>query len=134
MWAYGLEIAEILGYAAPNNSRITHGRHSSMLKWLSTHSEKVIEDKHIADLATKLLAWRSKDRPSAEEALEHECWLPVTQSGGDAASSHHRDPAEVPQAKRIQLPASSLRQKSTDQNQLATQEFSPETLLFLRKG
>lgn len=31
----------------------------------------------LVDLISKLLVWKPQDRWSAEEALEHECWLPI---------------------------------------------------------
>ncbi len=88
-WAYGLAIVEILGYSIlkysggtgfyrDKNPRITHDRHATILAMLHTHGKKTPEDKPLVDLASKLLAWMPEDRWSAAQALEHECWNPVT--------------------------------------------------------
>ena len=36
------------------------------------------DGKLLVDLVSKLLVWRPQDRWSAEQALEHQCWLPIS--------------------------------------------------------
>ena len=102
MWAYGLEIAEVLCYRSQNFSKITQFEHSVILRILQNHSKKVIEDRPLVDLATKLLAWRPEERLSATEALEHPCWLPIPRCL-EEAKKHVGETAEASQTKRTQL-------------------------------
>ena len=73
-WAYGYALAEILGYNPQANSKITQNQLASILRALHT-SYPIGEP--LVDLVSKLLVWKPQDRWSAEQALKHECWLPI---------------------------------------------------------
>lgn len=88
MWAYGYAIAQILvftlqGSQGPKlfygNSPITSDRHLGILDMLRFHCSQVREDEPLVDLVLKLLIWKPEERWSAERALLHDCWSPITQ-------------------------------------------------------
>lgn len=89
-WAYGYAIAEVLGYKPLNNSKVTRERLSSIFSFLRASHIPGTDDESLIDLVSKLLVWRPQNRWTAEQALEHECWLPITQN----LDSIHNDPAE----------------------------------------
>lgn len=90
MWAYGYAITEILGYSVTrypgldgyhiNNPQITRNRHMAILEMLRAHCYKITEDEPLVDLLSKLLVWEPEGRWSAEQALEHVCWDPISQT------------------------------------------------------
>lgn len=92
LWAYGWAIAQILMYALQNskareyfsaNYRITPTRHLELLQLLQFDCrEKSEEDGPLIDLLFKLLVWNPEERWSAEQALQHVCWSPITQQEG----------------------------------------------------
>ena len=88
MWAYGYAIAEILVFTLQKsqgpkyfyeNSPITPFRHSEILRMLRFHCIHMSEDEPLVDLVSKLLIWKPEERWSAEQALQHKCWSPITQ-------------------------------------------------------
>ena len=99
MWAYGYAIAEVLGYKPQECSKITHDRHASILKTLRASHVKGTDGEPLVDLVSKLLVWRPQDRWSAEQALEHECWLPIARE----QDRRHDDSAEAARGKRALL-------------------------------
>ena len=113
-WAYGYAIAEILGYSVRKyadaagsyiniNPRITHDRHAAILEMLDDHGKKTPEDRLLADLASKLLAWLPQDRWSADQALEHECWNPLTEEDFASHKSGSENMGKDPQTRRLRL-------------------------------
>lgn len=89
MWAYGFVIAQILVFGLPEaksreffhaNYRITPLRLVELLQLLQFECRaKREEDGPLIDLVFKLLVWKPELRWSAEQALEHACWGPITQ-------------------------------------------------------
>ncbi len=73
--------------------RITHHRHTAILKRLCAHRDDTHEDAPLVDLVFKLLEWDTEQRYSAEQALEHHCWNLTMQ----------QESFEEGQAKRVQL-------------------------------
>lgn len=98
-WAYGYTIAEVLGYKPPDNSKITQERLAYILGILRASYIKGSDGEPLVDLVSKLLVWRPEDRWSAEQALEHECWLPIAREQDPGYS----DPAEAARGKRALL-------------------------------
>ena len=92
MWAYGYAIAQILIFTLQRsqgpkyfygNSPITPARHSEILRMLRFHCSQMSEDEPLVDLVFKLLVWKPEERWSAEQALLHDCWSPITQQQGE---------------------------------------------------
>ena len=100
-WAYGYAIAEVLGYKPPDYSKITQDRLGSILRTLRASYARETDGEPLVDLVSKLLVWRPQDRWSAEQALEHKCWLPI------ALEEDRRcdDPTEAARGKRPLLGA-----------------------------
>ncbi len=98
-WAYGYAIAEVLGYRPPDSSRITQERLASILRALRASYVRGTDGEPLVDLVSKLLVWKPRDRWSAEQALEHECWLPIARE----QDGRYDDPAEAARGKRILL-------------------------------
>ena len=96
-WAYGYAIAEVLGYKPRENSRITHDRHASILRILRASYARGSDGEPLVDLVSRLLVWRPQDRWSAEQALEHECWLPIARN----QDRRYEDSAEAARGKRV---------------------------------
>lgn len=160
MWAYGYTIAELLGYSiqkspgadgfGDKNPPITLNCHTAILKMLRTHCETATEDRSLANLASKLLAWQPDQRPSAAEALEHECWGLIMQkrTEEDPCDEQHALQTESSQIKRTKTGHSKLKPggycahsseaigRVRDVNSAAgdTQPFSQETLNRIRGG
>ena len=114
MWAYGYAIAEILGYSAEeysgpngvytNDPQITRNQHAVILRMLRAHCRKVTEDEPLVDLVSKLLVWKPEERWSADQALEHECWNPITQEREEDKGAKMDDVNAGPsQTKRTRL-------------------------------
>ena len=92
-WAFGYAIADILGYSVKkypgsdgfkeSNPKITRNRHAAIVQMLLEHSEKRAEDAALLDLTLKLLVWDPRVRWSAEQALGHDCWVPILQETGE---------------------------------------------------
>ena len=97
-WAYGYAIAEVLGYQPPY-SKITQGSLASILRALRAFHPTGSDGGPLVDLVSKLLVWRPQDRWSAEQALEHKCWLPIMRE----QDREFDDPEEATRGKRIQL-------------------------------
>lgn len=98
-WAYGYAIAEVLGYNPPGYSKITQERLASIVRTLRASYARGTNGEHLVDLVSKLLVWRPQDRWSAEQALEHECWLPIALE----QDRKYDDPAEAARGKRALL-------------------------------
>ena len=98
-WAYGYAIAEVLGYKPPDYVKITQDELASILGTLRASYGRGTDGEPLVDLVSKLLVWRPQDRWSAEQALEHKCWLPIAleQDRG------YDDPAEATRGKRALL-------------------------------
>ena len=88
MWAFGHAIAQILVFTfqKPEGSKlffsphqITEHQHSKILQMLRIHCRHMSEDEALVDLVFKLLVWKPEERWSAEQALQHHCWSPITQ-------------------------------------------------------
>ncbi|MCJ1391563.1 hypothetical protein MMC18_004427 [Xylographa bjoerkii] len=121
-WAYGYAIAEVLGYKAPDNSKITYERLVSIFKVLRASYVKGTDDELLVDLVSKLLVWSPQDRWSAEQALEHQCWLPIVPE----EDRRYNDATEAARSKRPLL--EDLRSDAHETTKVAssTQEFSQE--------
>ncbi|KAF6230750.1 hypothetical protein HO133_000009 [Letharia lupina] len=98
-WAYGYAIAEVLGYKAREFSKITQDQLASILRTLRASYVRGTDGEPLVDLVSKLLIWRPQDRWSAEQALEHNCWLPIALE----QDRRHDDPAEAARSKRALL-------------------------------
>ena len=91
MWAYGFAIAQIMVFARQKdygtayfteNVRITRARHLVILDMLREHCRVASEDEPLVDLVSKLLVWNPKERWSAEQAVQHDCWNSLIQQEG----------------------------------------------------
>ena len=98
-WAYGYAIAEVLGYKPPEYSKITQDQLASILRTLRASYIRGTDGEPLVDLVSKLLVWRPQDRWSAEQALEHKCWLPIALE----QDRRYDDPAEAARGKRALL-------------------------------
>lgn len=98
-WAYGYAIAVVLGYKPPDYSKITQDQLASILRTLRASYVRGTDSEPLVDLVSKLLVWRPQDRWSAEQALEHECWLPIALEQDRQCA----DPAEAARGKRALL-------------------------------
>lgn len=95
-WAYGYAIAEVLGYKPRDYKKITQERLASIMNFLHASYVRGTDAALLVDLVSKLLVWTPQHRWSVEQALEHECWLPIA-SGQD---QRFEDPAEGTGRKR----------------------------------
>ena len=98
-WAYGYAIAEVPGYKPPDYSKITQERLAPILRVLLASYVRKSDGEPLVDLVSKLLMWRSRDRWSAEQALEHESWFPIARE----QDRRYDDPAEAARGKRALL-------------------------------
>ncbi|MCJ1400068.1 hypothetical protein MMC11_003271 [Xylographa trunciseda] len=91
------------GICVDINPRITRERHAAILGMLHDHGEKTLEDRPLTDLASKLLAWLPKDRWSADQALKHECWNPITEENFASHKPGFEDMGKDPKTRRLRL-------------------------------
>ena len=105
IWAYGLLVAEVLGYRQKDNREITTRQHDIIMKVLQYRCDRFDEDRPIAQLAMECLDWSPELRPTAEMALAHPCWNVVPRRLEDP-KKHLGETGESSGAKRPQLDAS----------------------------
>ncbi|MCJ1402329.1 hypothetical protein MMC11_005549 [Xylographa trunciseda] len=128
-WAYGYAIAELLGYKPRDNSKITQERLVSILRTLRASYARGTDGEPLVDLVSKLLVWRPRDRWSAEQALEHKCWLPIALE----QDRRYDDPTEVTRGKRALLEDPRSDSHGMAKGASSTQEFSQETKNVMQK-
>lgn len=87
MWAYGWAIAELLFFGLrksvgvdyfDDENPVTRDKFQVILDILEADCRKKREDNALIDLVSKLLVWEPEKRWSAEQALQHDCWSPIT--------------------------------------------------------
>ena len=107
MWAYGFAIAQILIFARQRsygaayfteNVPITPERYSAILGMLVEHCSLMNEDSFLVVLVLKLLVWDPKERWSAEQALQHECWNSIMEQEGKKRNILEEEPSEAKRA------------------------------------
>ncbi|KAL7893512.1 kinase-like domain-containing protein [Trichoderma sp. SZMC 28014] len=78
----------------PSGIKINKESYHTLQKTLDDQCERGFILDPLANLLRQMLAWDSKDRPSAEEALAHEAWVPVL--------AHEQSVADDRKRKRIE--------------------------------
>ena len=86
IWSWAYAISEVLCYRYREGCLIDSRRHESILEALRIHTIAFPLFRRFADLLESMLSWDPHDRPSSEQALQHDCWtLPPLPSSSLAA-------------------------------------------------
>ncbi|KAL7921220.1 kinase-like domain-containing protein [Trichoderma austrokoningii] len=86
----------------PSGIRIIKESYHTLHKTLDSQNERGFIPDSFATLLRQMLAWDPKDRPSAEEALVHQAWVPVLAHGQLIADDRKRKRIEQTQNSSIQ--------------------------------
>jgi serine/threonine protein kinase len=74
LWSWAYAIAEVVGFHCDHRSQISGSRIFQIHNTLRAHARRVSKDALLVELLKALLNPDYKQRPSASEALKHNCW------------------------------------------------------------